>query len=169
MQLLWGSLTITAERVWQVRKHFPPTSVMAAATLSGRPVMFRELTPKDLKLKMEQFSRREATAATKYLAGVVGKAHGRQMDADVRRDETSNLRSSHLGSRCTELALVDGAGTPCPPRGRLPGALPDLRQGGRSKPGGARLGSSSPDPERLDGLEAEPLGFRNQHVGEYQG
>ncbi len=57
---------------------------MAAADLSGRPVVVRELMPEDMKLEIEQFSRREALGAARYLALVIGRAHGRQMSHDVR-------------------------------------------------------------------------------------
>ena len=57
---------------------------MAAADLMDRPVVVRELMPEDLKLEIDQFSRREALGAARYLAFVVGRAHGRQMAHDVR-------------------------------------------------------------------------------------
>jgi uncharacterized protein (DUF2252 family) len=50
----------------------------------GRPVVVRELLPEDLKLDIDQFSRGEALGAARYLAFVVGRAHGRQMTPDVR-------------------------------------------------------------------------------------
>jgi uncharacterized protein (DUF2252 family) len=56
-------------------------SRMVAATLLGRPVVMRELKPQDLKLELEQFSRKEAVSAAAYLAFVVGRAHARQLDA----------------------------------------------------------------------------------------
>ena len=68
---------------------------MAAASLRERSVMIRELMPQDLKLEMEQFSRSEAQVAAKYLAGVVGKAHGRQMSADLRHAWINELRDRH--------------------------------------------------------------------------
>ena len=68
---------------------------MASGTLSKRPVMIRELLPQDLKLEMEQFTRREATTAARYLSGVVGKAHGRQMDPDARRAWSKELQDRH--------------------------------------------------------------------------
>ena len=53
---------------------------MIAARLLDRPVFIRELAPQDLKLEVEQFSQAQAVRAARYLASVVGKAHGRQMD-----------------------------------------------------------------------------------------
>jgi uncharacterized protein (DUF2252 family) len=57
---------------------------MHAAHVLGKPVVMRELTPQDLKLEIDQFSRREATRAARYLASVIGKAHARQMDKPTR-------------------------------------------------------------------------------------
>lgn len=44
----------------------------------------RELAPQDLKLDVDQFSRADAVRAAHYLAYVVGRAHGRQMDEVAR-------------------------------------------------------------------------------------
>jgi uncharacterized protein (DUF2252 family) len=63
---------------------------MRAASLGGRQVFLRELMPQDLKLELDQLTREEAMLAARYLAGVVGRAHGRQMDEATRanwRDE----------------------------------------------------------------------------------
>ncbi|AWB22613.1 MULTISPECIES: DUF2252 family protein [Methylobacterium] len=63
---------------------------MLPVSLIGKPVVMRELAPQDLKLDVDQFSREEAVRAAHYLAHVVGKAHGRQMDEATRagwRDE----------------------------------------------------------------------------------
>ncbi len=68
---------------------------MAAADLLGRPVVIRELAPQDLKLEVEQFTRDEATAAARYLAYVVGRAHARQLDAAGRRDWRRALEAAH--------------------------------------------------------------------------
>jgi len=58
---------------------------MLATRLLGQPVVLRELMPQDLKLEIEQFSRREAVQAARYLAFVVGVAHARQMTGASRR------------------------------------------------------------------------------------
>ena len=68
---------------------------MAAGDLMDRPVVVRELMPEDLKLEIEQFSRPEALGAARYLAFVVGKAHGRQMSAEARADWVAQLRRLH--------------------------------------------------------------------------
>ncbi|MBV9931566.1 MAG: DUF2252 family protein [Alphaproteobacteria bacterium] len=58
---------------------------MIAAHLLSRPVVLRELKPQDLKLEVEQFSRKEAVRAAAYLAYVVGRAHARQLDEAGRQ------------------------------------------------------------------------------------
>ncbi|MDP4025300.1 DUF2252 family protein [Methylobacterium sp. NEAU 140] len=57
---------------------------MLPVRLLDRSVVVRELLPQDLKLDVDQFGRAEAVQAAHYLACVVGRAHGRQMDAAVR-------------------------------------------------------------------------------------
>ena len=68
---------------------------MATGDLMGRPVVIRELMPEDLKLEIEQFSRPEALGAARYLAFVVGKAHGRQMSPEDRAKWVGQLRRMH--------------------------------------------------------------------------
>ena len=63
-----------------------------------RSIFVRELLPQDLKLEIEQVSQEEAAMAARYLAAVVGKAHGRQMDAQTRKSWASNLQSNHSKS-----------------------------------------------------------------------
>lgn len=92
---------------------------MAAARLLDRAVVVRELTPQDLKLEVDRLSQEEAMHVARYLAGVVGRAHGRQMDATTRaawrRELTGNRTKSleapsWLWSSVVELvALHEGA------------------------------------------------------------
>lgn len=76
-----------AERVVAAARSLSPHlgERMVAARLLGRPVFVRELLPQDLKVEIDQLSREEAMKAARFLASVVGKAHGRQMDAAARR------------------------------------------------------------------------------------
>jgi len=72
---------------------------MRAASLQGRQVFLRELMPQDLKIEIDQLSREEAMLAARYLAGVVGRAHGRQMDESTRtrwRDELGRRWTKNL-------------------------------------------------------------------------
>ncbi len=57
---------------------------MAAGEMLGRSVFIRELSPKDLKLEVRQFTRGQAEKAAHYLAFVIGKAHARQMTVRQR-------------------------------------------------------------------------------------
>jgi uncharacterized protein (DUF2252 family) len=64
---------------------------MLAAKFLSRSVVLRELMPQDLKLEMDRLTREEAVAAAGFLAGVVGKAHARQMDAATRKHWAAQL------------------------------------------------------------------------------
>ena len=79
---------------------------MAFGTLAGCPVIVRELMPEDLKLKMEQSTRREAATAAQYLASVVGKARGRQMSVEERKAWKADLQKRHT----SDLAAPAGCG-----------------------------------------------------------
>lgn len=68
---------------------------MAWGDFGDRPVAVRELMPEDMKLDIEQFTRKEAVAAARYLSGVVGKAHGRQMTLSDRRAWLGELKGRH--------------------------------------------------------------------------
>jgi uncharacterized protein (DUF2252 family) len=68
---------------------------MLAAKLLGREVFLRELLPQDLKLELNQLSCDDAVAAGRYLASVVGKAHGRQMNAAQRKAWRAKLAQHH--------------------------------------------------------------------------
>lgn len=57
---------------------------MIAARLLGKSVILRELAPQDLKIEVDQFSRKEAIVAASYLSFVVGKAHASQMSDCAR-------------------------------------------------------------------------------------
>ena len=84
-----------ARRVVEGAQHLAPAlgNRMMATRLLGRSVFLRELLPQDMKLEIDQLSREEAVSAARYLAGVVGKAHARQMDPGVRSDFRRSLRA----------------------------------------------------------------------------
>jgi uncharacterized protein (DUF2252 family) len=72
---------------------------MLASRLLGKAMVLRELTPQDLKLEVGRLTPNQATGLAAYLAGVVGKAHGRQLDRESRAtwlEELSRKRSSQL-------------------------------------------------------------------------
>lgn len=58
---------------------------MVAGHINGRSVFIRELLPQDLKIEIEQLTVPDAMKAASFLAGVVGKAHARQMNEKVRK------------------------------------------------------------------------------------
>ncbi|MGJ7580131.1 DUF2252 family protein [Variovorax sp. RHLX14] len=68
---------------------------MTAAHLGRKSVFVRELLPQDLKLEIENLDISEATHTAYYLARVVGAAHARQMDSDVRRHWREVLTRNH--------------------------------------------------------------------------
>ena len=75
-----------AERVVEGSMHLSPHlgKRMVAGRLEKRSVFIRELLPQDLKVEIEQLTVSDAMKAASFLAGVVGKAHARQMDAATR-------------------------------------------------------------------------------------
>ena len=90
-----------AVRVVEGARHISPAlgGRIMAGHLLGRPVFMRELMPQDLKLEIDQLTREEAVSAARYLAGVVGRAHARQMDAATRKNWIAELdrnRSKNL-------------------------------------------------------------------------
>jgi uncharacterized protein (DUF2252 family) len=71
---------------------------MSATRLPDRAVVLRELMPQDLKIEINQLSWEEAMCLAHYLAGVVGRANGRQMEPSQRRIWLSNLAKNHKAS-----------------------------------------------------------------------
>jgi uncharacterized protein (DUF2252 family) len=90
-----------AERVVQGARNLSPYlgERMRASHILERPVFVRELRPQDLKLEIENRDADEAIRTARFLAGVVGRAHARQMDkADRERwaGELNRNRSKSL-------------------------------------------------------------------------
>jgi uncharacterized protein (DUF2252 family) len=88
---------------------------MAAARFLGKSVFMRELLPQDLKVEIDQISEKQAAVAATFLASVLGKAHGRQMDPAIREEFLRGLkrRSSKRLNAPSWLwsSVVDLAGT----------------------------------------------------------
>jgi uncharacterized protein (DUF2252 family) len=76
-----------AERVVEGARHLSPSlgDRMLPGHFLGHTVFIRELRPQDLKVEIDRLSREEAMKVAKFLAAVVGRAHGRQMDAPTRQ------------------------------------------------------------------------------------
>lgn len=89
-----------AERVAMGASRLSPYlgSRMRAVELMGKPLFVRELLPQDLKIEIESLDRAEAGRVAGYLATVVGKAHGRQMDASAQKAWGRELRRSRATS-----------------------------------------------------------------------
>jgi uncharacterized protein (DUF2252 family) len=64
---------------------------MLAAQFQDRSVVIREVMPQDLKFEMEGLTQVEAIAAASLFAGVIGKAHARQLDWQARRSWAKEL------------------------------------------------------------------------------
>jgi uncharacterized protein (DUF2252 family) len=97
-----GKMTVqnNAERVVTGACELSPNlgKRMLAVKLGGKDMVMRELMPQDLKFDLDRLTEEQAVAAARYLAGVVGKAHGRQMDTKTRSSWLSKLRKQHSKS-----------------------------------------------------------------------
>ena len=93
-------LLTKAERVVEGARHLSPYlgDRMLAAKLDGNSVFVRELMPQDRKIEVEQLTSEDAIAVAGFLAAVVGRAHGRQMDADTRKEWQRELQRSRSKS-----------------------------------------------------------------------
>jgi uncharacterized protein (DUF2252 family) len=82
-----------AERVVEGAMHLSPHlgKRMVAGKIEQRSVFIRELLPQDLKVEIEQLTVPDAKKAASFLAGVVGKAHARQMDEATRKSWSNEL------------------------------------------------------------------------------
>jgi uncharacterized protein (DUF2252 family) len=89
-----------AERVVEGAKHLSPQlgDRMVAGHLAKRPVFIRELLPQDLKVEIDQLTTEDAMKAASFLAGVVGKAHARQMDKLTRARWSKELERNRSKS-----------------------------------------------------------------------
>lgn len=76
-----------AERVVSGAWHLSPAlgDRMLAAKLGDHSVFLRELLPQDLKFEIEHLGLSESVRVARYLAGVIGKAHSRQMAPEARK------------------------------------------------------------------------------------
>ena len=90
-----------ARRVVEGARQLSPSlgQRMVATRLDDKSVFVRELLPQDLKFAIEQLTVREAVGVAMFLAGVVGRAHARQMDDTTRESwlrELSRGRTKSL-------------------------------------------------------------------------
>ena len=82
-----------AQRVVEGAAHLSPHlgNRMTSGKIEQRSVFIRELLPQDLKLEIERLNVSDAKKAASFLAGVVGKAHARQMDTATRNSWAKEL------------------------------------------------------------------------------
>jgi uncharacterized protein (DUF2252 family) len=82
-----------AERVVQGALNLSPHlgKRMGSGKLMSKSVFIRELLPQDLKVEIEELTVPDAMKAASFLAGVVGKAHARQMDKSTRNSWSKEL------------------------------------------------------------------------------
>jgi len=82
-----------AKRVVEGAMHLSPHlgERMVAGHINDGSVFIRELLPQDLKIEIEKLTVPDAMKAARFLAGVVGKAHARQMSKQVRNEWSTEL------------------------------------------------------------------------------
>jgi uncharacterized protein (DUF2252 family) len=82
-----------AERVVEGALHLSPHlgKRMVAGQIEDRSVFIRELLPQDLKIEIDRLTIEDAMKAASFMAGVVGKAHARQLDPAARKAWTKEL------------------------------------------------------------------------------
>ena len=68
---------------------------MMAVNLKDRPAVIRELRPQDMKFELNNLTQQQAIHTARLMAGVVGRAHGRQMSPGDRKIWSNELRSRH--------------------------------------------------------------------------
>jgi uncharacterized protein (DUF2252 family) len=82
-----------AERVVEGARHLSPHlgKRMLPGRLENRSVFIRELLPQDLKIEIDRLTVGDAMKAASFLAGVIAKAHARQMDETDRKAWSAEL------------------------------------------------------------------------------
>jgi uncharacterized protein (DUF2252 family) len=100
---------------------------MMAARLLDKAVVIRELMPQDLKIEINRLSRQEAMDLARYLAGVVGRAHGRQMGSGQRPRMACRFGEKPQGCpRRAVLVVGKRRRADCSARSRISGSLPAI-------------------------------------------
>lgn len=96
VELRSGMPRNSAARVVAGARHLSPFlgERMLGSKLIGRDIFLRELMPQDLKLNIENLSSEDAMKTARFLAGVVGMAHARQMDEGTRKNWIKELNST---------------------------------------------------------------------------
>jgi uncharacterized protein (DUF2252 family) len=89
-----------AERVVEGARRLSPYlgKRMRGIKMLGKSAFVRELMPQDLKIEVEDLTTNEATELAGFLAGIVGKAHNRQMDKEARSQWQRELKRNRSKS-----------------------------------------------------------------------
>ena len=89
-----------AERIVAGARHLSPFlgERMMAASVASHQVVIRELRPQDIKFELSSLTQEEAILTARLFAGVVGKAHGRQLKRKDRAAWAKELRMGHTKS-----------------------------------------------------------------------
>jgi uncharacterized protein (DUF2252 family) len=89
-----------ADRVVAGAKALSPNlgNRMLAVHLLDKPMVLRELMPQDLKLELNRLTSEDAATLSFYLGGVVGRAHGAQLDKSQRSVWLAELDRHHSPS-----------------------------------------------------------------------
>ncbi|MBB5577908.1 MULTISPECIES: DUF2252 family protein [Rhizobium] len=106
-----------AERVVAGAKALSPNlgDRVVASKVMDKAVFVREIAPQDMKIEIDRLAGHEIQAIARYLGGVVGHAHGRQMDGqdwrswtnELERERRKNLHApSWLWSSVVELLSI---------------------------------------------------------------
>jgi uncharacterized protein (DUF2252 family) len=87
-------------RVLKGASHLSPAlgKRMVSSKLGSHSIFVRELLPQDLKLDINRLTVEQAMKTANFLASVVGKAHGRQMDAATRKGWADDLEKHRTKS-----------------------------------------------------------------------
>ena len=104
---------------------------MASGKLMSKSVFIRELMPQDLKVEIETLTVPDAMKAASFLAGVVGKAHARQMDNPTRDALVERASASPFENAGRPVvAVVERRVADRQPRDGLSRALPQICDAG---------------------------------------
>lgn len=89
--------TDQAERIVTGAKALSPYlgERMVATRVARKPVVILELRPQDLKFELIKLKTEEAIAVARLMAGIVGRAHSRQMRRKDRQAWVRELRGRH--------------------------------------------------------------------------
>jgi uncharacterized protein (DUF2252 family) len=103
-------------RVVEGARHLSPHlgKRMRALEVLGKPAFVRELMPQDPKIEIGRLTADEATAISGFLAGVIGRAHSRQMERgarsqwrrDLQRNRSKSMNAPGCSGKMSSISLL---------------------------------------------------------------